>query len=93
MCGRYVFVPTTGFIDRYDDVVTSKLGLSPNYNVAPTQAMPVETAGGLDVMTWGLVPSWSKEFKPSFTSINARAETIAEKPQGSACYDAVNAIL
>ncbi len=51
-----------------------------NYNVAPTQSMPVATAEGVELMTWGLVPSWSKEFKPAFTSINARAETLAEKP-------------
>ncbi len=48
--------------------------------MAPTQVMPVGTAEGLELMTWGLVPSWSKEFKPAFTSINARGESVAEKP-------------
>src|SRR5690349_5325883 len=42
--------------------------------------MPVVTSDGIEMMTWGLVPSWSKIFKPSFTSINARGETVAEKP-------------
>lgn len=50
------------------------------YNAAPSQSLPVATAEGLELMTWGLVPAWSKEFKPSFTTINARAESVQDRP-------------
>ena len=78
MCGRYVFVPTEGW--KYNTVEQKPSSFEPNYNVAPTQTMPIVTTNGIEMMKWGLVPSWAKEFKASFTSINARAETAAEKP-------------
>ncbi len=78
MCERYTYIPTASEVKAYQD---ANLGdLSPNYNVAPMQKMPVITSDGLEVMKWGLVPSTSKEFKSSFTSINARGETLADKP-------------
>src|SRR5207248_1974472 len=57
----------------------------PRYNMAPGQHNPVvlRDAGGhnhLELMQWGLVPSWSKEAKVAYSTINARAETVASKP-------------
>ena len=56
----------------------------PRYNVAPTQDVPVLlSAGGrrvLDVFRWGLIPSWAKDAKIGNKMINARAETVVEKP-------------
>jgi putative SOS response-associated peptidase YedK len=83
MCGRYVFVPGQDWADQISHYKTTSPdveGLPANYNVAPMQIMPVITKDGIEMMKWGLVPSWAKEFKPAFTSINARAETAAEKP-------------
>jgi putative SOS response-associated peptidase YedK len=83
MCGRYVFVPGKGWERELTKKQRQGLGeieLVPNYNVAPMQTMPVVTVDGVKLMQWGLVPSWSKQFKPSFSSINARGETAAEKP-------------
>ncbi|HXC76967.1 MAG TPA: SOS response-associated peptidase [Candidatus Acidoferrum sp.] len=83
MCGRYVFVPGEGFVNMINEQKRSSFepeNLKPNYNLAPMQTMPIFTAEGVVMMQWGLVPSWSKEFKPSFSSINARAETASEKP-------------
>src|SRR5665647_3542408 len=78
MCERYTYIPTAAEVQSYQD---AKLGeLAPNYNVAPMQKMPVITTEGFELMKWGLVPSTAKEFKSSFTSINARGETLAEKP-------------
>lgn len=80
MCGRYTLVVDGKVLmdyysqSEYDEVIER------NYNVAPTHRMPVATYEGLQIMTWGLVPSWAKEFKPAFTSINARSESVAEKP-------------
>src|SRR5205814_3605401 len=52
---------------------------------APSQDMPVVLAKEpekpkIEIMKWGLVPFWSKEPKPSYSTINARAEGIADKP-------------
>jgi putative SOS response-associated peptidase YedK len=56
----------------------------PRYNVAPTQPVPVLlTDGGrrlLDVFRWGLIPSWAKDARIGNKMINARAETVVEKP-------------
>lgn len=85
MCGRF-----TQFSDP--QVLTSQFGLaqppydlSPRYNIAPTQQIAIirEVAGigrHLDYAYWGLIPSWSKSADISSHLINARAETIAEKP-------------
>lgn len=78
MCGRYVFVPDIGWVNAMNEQKRSTF--EPNYNVAPMQTMPVVTSDGIQMMQWSLVPSWSKEFKPAFTTINARSETAAEKP-------------
>ena len=50
--------------------------LKPHYNGSPSQYLPVKTEKGLELMRWGLVPSWSKTFSTPFSTINARAEGI-----------------
>ena len=57
----------------------------PRYNVAPSQLNPVVVTADdqekhLTMMKWGLVPGSAKEPKTSFSTINARAETITQKP-------------
>lgn len=57
----------------------------PNYNIAPTHEVPVgfedkEGARRLGLMRWGLVPHWAKDAKVGYKMINARAETLTEKP-------------
>jgi putative SOS response-associated peptidase YedK len=59
---------------------------APSFNVAPTDMQPVvrlDRENGereLTIMRWGLVPYWSKDGKASFSTINARAETITTAP-------------
>ncbi|HVF99831.1 MAG TPA: SOS response-associated peptidase [Chloroflexia bacterium] len=63
-------------------------GWQPRYNIAPQQHNPVivgacDGQGGqnqLELMRWGLVPAWSKESQVAYSTINARAETVASKP-------------
>jgi putative SOS response-associated peptidase YedK len=79
MCGRYSLFVMDELYDRFQ--VDGKLDLKPNYNVAPTQTMPVvvrESPNSFKLMKWGLIPSWSKEPKVSFSNINARAENLME---------------
>jgi putative SOS response-associated peptidase YedK len=62
-------------IERYNPL--------PNYNVAPTHTMPVITNEDPDhfrPLRWGLIPFWAKDHKIGYKMINARVETILEKP-------------
>jgi SOS response associated peptidase (SRAP) len=59
---------------------------SPRYNIAPSQSVPVvrqdatRSVRSFSLMRWGLIPFWAKDAKAGHKMINARAETIAEKP-------------
>ena len=85
MCGRYVSSSTPDAIAEYFGAVFDAQPLEPSYNVAPTNEVyavvgtPDDTPR-LDVFRWGLVPIWAKDTKIGSTMINARAETLAEKP-------------
>ncbi len=56
----------------------------PNYNICPTQQVPVcvnrEGQRSLELLNWGLLPAWVKDTKYAAKMINARAETLEEKP-------------
>lgn len=94
MCGRFVgtyrvadlleelgeAVEDAGLTLRLPDIEEY---LVRNFNVAPTTAVPVlihrDGAIELEIMQWGLVPSWSKDPRVGAKMINARAETLTEK--------------
>lgn len=78
MCGRYTLYTTDELEERYRVEVAE--AIRPNYNVAPSQMMPVVTNEGLEVMRWGLIPRWAKDEKIGYKLINARSETVFEKP-------------
>jgi putative SOS response-associated peptidase YedK len=85
MCGRYALGATVEEIAARFGVPATQatLRLEPRYNVAPGQANAVVTRNGgahLELMQWGLVPSWSKEPRTRYTTINARVETLESKP-------------
>jgi putative SOS response-associated peptidase YedK len=64
-------------------------GMSPRYNVAPTQPVAVVANDGknqLDFFNWGLIPSWAKDPEIGNRMINARAETLLEKPSFRAAF-------
>jgi putative SOS response-associated peptidase YedK len=71
-------------IERFGVVKTPQgVALEPRFNVAPGQANPVITVNSpraLALMQWGLVPGWAKAPKSDYSTINARVETVAEKP-------------
>ena len=82
MCGRYGFVPGTNFDERFQ-VEHTQEPLLPSYNVAPGATMPVvvrNSPNRVELMRWGLIPFWAKDPKNSYTTINARAETVASSP-------------
>lgn len=82
MCGRYVLAQIDALAQRFS-VQADLPATTPRYNVAPTQTMPVvvkHSPNQLVLMRWGLIPSWAREGKTEQTMINARAETLAQKP-------------
>ena len=66
--------------------------LAPSYNVAPSQAIPIIRSSQdnqqrtISLLHWGLIPSWAKDAKIGNHTINARAETIADKPSFKEAY-------
>lgn len=85
MCGRYVSSSTPDAIAEYFGAVFDAEPLAPSYNVAPTNDVyaVVGSPQGeprLEVFHWGLVPVWAKDTKIASKMINARSETLAEKP-------------
>ena len=88
MCGRFTLrTPTPVLIKtfRLSNVADDAQDLPPRYNVAPTQQIAVvrnddEARRQLVNMRWGLVPFWAKDKSIGNRMINARCETVAEKP-------------
>ncbi|MBS1709407.1 MAG: SOS response-associated peptidase [Armatimonadetes bacterium] len=82
MCARYAYF--NGKLIQDDFGVVPLPDLTPRYNAAPTQWMPVVLDDGetrvARLHRWGLVPSWAKDIAFGTNAINARAETLAEKP-------------
>jgi len=83
MCGRY------SQIQKQQELcsafaIEEAAEILPRYNIAPSQLAPVilEADGTrvLDLYKWGLIPSWAKDLKMAYKMINARCETVTEKP-------------
>jgi len=85
MCGRYTIAVTMQQLMMFYQIEEQPNDLHlPRFNVAPTQLVPAIIHDGianrLGSLRWGLVPSWAKDEKIGSKMINARAETVAEKP-------------
>jgi putative SOS response-associated peptidase YedK len=82
MCGRYslVFIDDLGKRFR---IFAPTLGIRSHYNIAPSQVMPVIVEREhveMVMMQWGLIPQWVKDPMKSLHPVNAKAETLGEKP-------------
>lgn len=82
MCGRYTLSDPGDLLDELG--VTAAPSLSPRYNIAPTQEVLAVRQEGDDRLAvglrWGLIPYWAKDAAIGNRMINARSETVAEKP-------------
>jgi putative SOS response-associated peptidase YedK len=82
MCGRFTFQPTEGVYARFQ--ISNRLdSLTARYNIAPGQMVPVIIAQSprrMVLMRWGLIPHWAKDEKTAYKMINARVETLAQRP-------------
>ena len=84
MCGRYSLFDTDKMYDRFS-VAKSQLviNLAPLYNVAPSEMLPVvvkHSPNQVVVMKWGIIPPWLRKDPKVKLIINARSETLFEKP-------------
>ena len=83
MCGRFTQASPAEVIGELFELPAVPT-LAPRYNIAPTQDVAVVRADGggrqLAMLHWGLIPSWSKDRAIGARMINARAETLADKP-------------
>jgi putative SOS response-associated peptidase YedK len=88
MCGRYVRKSTRREIANWFAAADDAQGVEwgPSYNVAPQTFQPVvrlnRDTGQREIvlMRWGLIPYWSKDSKIGYSTINAKAETVATAP-------------
>jgi len=92
MCGRFILFATPVEVGDLFDV--APVEWPPRYNIAPTQSVlacradPASGARALVPLRWGLVPSWAKDLSSGVKAINARAETVADKPTFRAAFKA-----
>jgi putative SOS response-associated peptidase YedK len=87
MCGRYTLTVDRDALESRFDARFADAEFEPRYNAAPSQELPVITDAEPDAirhLEWGLVPSWAED---GGGLINARAESVAEKPSFRAAYE------
>jgi putative SOS response-associated peptidase YedK len=90
MCGRFTLtVDASELQDQFLWINIPANSVQPRFNISPTQPVAVVPNNGLnqlDYFVWGLIPSWSKDPKIGSRLINARSETLAEKPSFRSAY-------
>ena len=85
MCGRYTLTVTWDELLLYYELEQVRVPFhEPRYNIAPSQMIPALIHDGenrrIGQLKWGLVPSWATDEKMGWRTINARAETLSDKP-------------
>ncbi|RTE08654.1 SOS response-associated peptidase [Paenibacillus whitsoniae] len=85
MCGRYTIIVTLEeLMLRYDIDGLYQGDYGPKYNIAPGQSVMAVIHDGkrnrLGQLKWGLIPEWASDPKMSYQMVNARSETLADKP-------------
>src|SRR6266568_2109322 len=98
MCGRFLLSKSQEEIARWFATRNATPNSQPHYNIAPTHDVlavrfnPETKERTLDALRWGLVPYWAKDVKIGYSLINAKAETVAEKPAFRARAPALPAV-
>ena len=84
MCGRYSLTKPINTLKEHFQAIAMEMDHDKRYNIAPSQSVPIVVAGEqgreIHAMRWGLIPSWAKDPALGNRLINARAETVHEKP-------------
>lgn len=83
MCGRFTLTVDAHQIREAFPWITLDHDIQPRFNIAPSQPIAVVANDGLktiDYYQWGLIPSWAKDASIGYKMINARGETVEQKP-------------
>ncbi len=84
MCGRFSLISDLSELQLRFDFENPLTDYAPRFNISPTQdVLTVRWEDGYNIgeyMRWGLIPSWAKDMSIGNRAINARAETLAERP-------------
>jgi putative SOS response-associated peptidase YedK len=83
MCGRYTLITNSSEYQQVLDLGDQTVEIMPRYNIAPTQPVAVSrdfATHQVEWMRWGLIPSWAKDLSLGTRMINARCESLLEKP-------------
>lgn len=83
MCGRFTLNTDGDIVQEVLEIGRVPEEATPRYNIAPTQNVAVVTdpeSRDVEMFRWGLIPSWAKDLSMGSRLINARSETVAEKP-------------
>ena len=92
MCGRFTLTASVDqLIDRFDiEFFLQEEEYNPSYNVAPSQSVLAVINDGahkrMGYLRWGLIPPWAKDISVGYKMINARAETLIDKPSFRNAY-------
>ena len=89
MCGRFALTVDPADLQEAFPQFTIPLQASPRFNIAPSQpimVVPNDGTNKADFFVWGLIPSWAKDPAIGNNLVNARAETLAEKPAFRSAY-------
>ncbi|MFC4409830.1 SOS response-associated peptidase [Chungangia koreensis] len=98
MCGRYtLFASMDDIVERFMVDVFEEGIYEPSYNIAPSHQVVAIINDGrrnrLGRLRWGLIPPWAKDEKMGYKTINARGETVANKPSFRNAYRKKRCIL
>ncbi|TQR38516.1 SOS response-associated peptidase [Brevibacillus brevis] len=84
MCGRFTLVTNLELWNARFQIEVIPFDMQPRYNIAPGQLIPAiisdQGKRRIGQLKWGLVPSWAQDEKSGYKMINARSETLTEKP-------------
>lgn len=89
MCGRFTLTADPELLAEAFPGVAPPVEFAPRYNIAPTQpvvVIPNDGQNQMHLFRWGLIPSWAKDISIGSRLINARGETIHEKPSFRTAY-------
>jgi putative SOS response-associated peptidase YedK len=89
MCGRFTLTVDPAQLQDFFTEYDFPSQFAPRFNIAPTQpvlAIPNDGSNRADFFMWGLIPSWAKDPDIGNRLINARGETLAEKPSFRGSY-------
>lgn len=90
MCGRFALPTPEELADHFS--VKKSPDLTPRYNIAPSQdiavirLIPHTSTREIAMLRWGLIPFWAKDRKIGYKMINARAQSVADKPAFRAAF-------